>query len=253
MKNEGGSALNGMYLGQFADFDMGADYSSNYAGTDAGRRLAYMYATASGPYVGIKLLDPTTAANLSVIDHEVYVYPGSEMSEQTKIDFLDGTLSFSQSNRAADWSIVVSAGPFDMAPGDSEAVAVAIIGGDDLSDLEDNADDAQAIYDQGPGVAEGISRRRESIAFALYENHPNPFATWTRIGFMLPGREHGSLTIYDTAGRAVRSYAVTGKGHRQSVLWDGTDAQGRQVSSGVYFTKLSWSGLSASRKLVVTR
>ena len=253
MKNEGGSALNGMYLGQFADFDMGADYSTNYGGTDASRRLAYMYANAAGPYVGVKLLDPTTAANLSVIDHEVYVYPASEMSEQTKINFLNGTLSFSQSNRAADWSIVVSAGAFDLAPGDSEVVAVAILGGDNLSDLQDNADDAQSIYDGVPGVSEDVVYRKDTKAFALYEGHPNPFARNTRLLYVLPANESGSLRIHDAAGRVVRSFIVSGTGRTQYILWEGMDEGGRLVSSGVYFCRLDWSQFSAARKVVIAR
>lgn len=253
MKNAGGSALNGMHLGQFADFDMGADYQVNYVGTDAARRLAYMYENASGPYVGIKLLDPTTAANLSAIDHDLYVYPGTEMSEQTKINFLDGTLSFPQSNRAYDWSIVVSAGPFDLAPGDSEFVAVAILGGDNLTDLQDNADDAQNLYDSGIGVSEGLLERREKVTFALYHSIPNPFNSSTRIDFMIPGSEAGSLEIFDAAGRLVRSFDVSGSGSRQFILWDGTNAQGRRVSNGVYFSKLSWSDLSSAKKIVVAR
>jgi hypothetical protein len=253
MLNEGSSALNGMYLGQFADFDMGSDYTLNYVGTDAGRRMAYMYASVSGPYVGVKLLDPTTAANLSAIDHDVYVYPGSEMSEQTKMNFLNGTFSFSQSNRPFDWSVVVSAGPFDIAPGDSEVVAVAILGGDDLSDLEDNADDAQSVYDGVPGVSEKPGYHRERVSFALYESHPNPFTASTRIHFLLPVSEKGSLKIYDSSGRIVQSFSVTGTGQRQHISWDGLDATGRKVSSGVYFCRLDWSIQSTARKVVLTR
>jgi serine protease len=253
MLNGGGSVLNGMYLGQFADFDMGADYSTNYAGTDAGRRMAYMYPNVSGPYVGIKLLDPTTAANLSAIDHDLYVYPGSEMSEQTKLNFLNGTYSSSQSNRPYDWSVMVSAGPFDLAPGDSEVVAVAILGGDDLSDLEDNADDAQYVYDGVPGISEKSTYRKEKPSFALYESHPNPFTASSRINYILAPNQEGSLKIYDAAGRIVRSFTVAGIGRRQYVVWDGTDDSGRHVTSGVYFCQLGWSGLRASKKVVVTR
>ncbi len=253
MKNAGNSALNGMYLGDFADFDMGADYTSNYVGTDSGRRLAYMYASTSGPYVGVKLLDPTTAANLSAIDHDLYVYPGTEMSEQTKINFLNGTLSFSQSNRAYDWSVMVSAGPFNLAPGDSEVVAVAIIGGNNLSDLRDNADDAQDIYDSSPGVHESKRDRAEKTVFALYQNRPNPFSSQTRIQFAIPAGEKGSLDLFDAAGRLVRSFKVGDIDSQRSVVWDGKDSLGREVPSGVYFSKLSCSGLFAFSKMVIAR
>ncbi|MFQ5906418.1 MAG: S8 family serine peptidase, partial [bacterium] len=259
MKNAGSSPLNGLHLGQFADFDMGADPRTNYAGTDAARRLAYTYPSVSGPYVGIKLLDPTTAANISVIDHELYVYPANQMSEQTKMDFLNGTLSFSQSNRPYDWSNVVSAGPFDLAPRESTTVAVAIIGGDNLGDLQDNADDAQDQYDGVPGVHERAAPGREPPVFTLYQNSPNPFSTSTRIQFVIPGNGNGSLEIFDTSGRLVTSLETNSApgnpntSSRLSVVWDGTDRHGQSVPSGVYFYKLSWSGRSRSRKLVIAR
>jgi len=259
MKNAGNAPLNGLYLGQFADFDMGADPRTNYAGTDATRRLAYTYPNVSGPYVGVKLLDPTTAANISVIDHELYVYPGSEMSEQTKMNFLDGTLSFSQSNRAYDWSDIVSAGPFDLAPGESTVVAVAIIGGDNLGDLEDNADDAQLQYDGVPGVHERVVSARRTPVFTLYQNSPNPFSTSTRIRFVIPGDEEASLEIFDTAGRLMKTFAISsGPGSSKapsglSVIWDGTDDHGQKVPSGVYLYRLTSSDRSSSRKLVITR
>jgi serine protease len=253
MKNAGSSALNGMYLGDFADFDMGADYTSNYVGTDPGRRLVYMYSSASGPYVGLKLLDPTTAANLSAIDHDLYVYPGTEMSEQTKINFLNATLSFSQSNRAYDWSCMLSAGPFDLAPGDSEVVAVAILGGNNLSDLQDNADDAQDIYDSSPGVLESARDRAQRPAFALYQNRPNPFSSQTKLEFAIPAGSKGSLDLFDAAGRLVRSFAVGDLDSQRYVVWDGKDSRGREVPSGVYFSKLSCSGLFAFSKMVIAR
>ena len=254
MKNAGVSALNGLYLGQFADFDM-VDATSNYAGTDATRRLGYMYANASGPYVGVTLLDPKTAANVSVIDHDLYVYPG--MTEQIKIDFLDGSISVSQSNRAYDWSVMVSAGPFDLAPGDSTIVAVLIVGGSNLADLENNSDDGQEQYDGSPGVEENTVRREKAPVFALYQNSPNPFSSGTRIQFNTPDVENTSLTIFDAAGRVIKTLQPDSKtsssSSRLSISWDGTDVRGQKVPSGVYIYRLTCPDRTTSRKMVIAR
>jgi subtilisin family serine protease len=251
MFNGGNSTLSGMYLGQFADFDMGADPRTNYAGTDATRRLSYMYPSASGPYVGIRLLDPKTAANLSCIDHDLYVYSG--MTEQNKIDFLDATLKQAASDRAYDWSVMVSAGPYDLAPGDTAIVAVVIVGGDNLADIQGNSDDAQAEYD-GVGIHEGVSGPATARSLALYQNSPNPFSSATRIEFSTPGKGTGSLQIFDATGRVVRSFKAASAGSsRQSVLWDGTDDAGKRLANGVYFYELTWSGRSISKKMVIAR
>jgi hypothetical protein len=255
MKNAGVSPLNGLYLGQFADFDMGADATANYAGTDATRRLGYMYENAAGPYVGVTLLDPKTAANVSVIDHELYVYYGL-MTESVKMNFLDGSISVSQSNRAYDWSVIVSAGPFDLAPGDSTIVAVLIVGGNNLADLENNSDDGQEQYDGSPGVEENTVRGRRTPVFALYQNSPNPFSSGTRIQFNTPDVENTSLTIFDVAGRVIKSFHPDSKASSSSVLtisWDGTDDRGQKVSSGVYFCRLTCPDRTTSRKMVIAR
>ncbi|MCH7761205.1 T9SS type A sorting domain-containing protein, partial [candidate division TA06 bacterium] len=75
--------------------------------------------------------------------------------------------------------------------------------------------------------------------FALLQSRPNPFSISTEIRYQLPAEADVSLTIYDTAGRLVRSLA---KGAEEAgfkrVLWDGRDDQGKTVNSGVYFYKL---------------
>jgi len=75
-----------------------------------------------------------------------------------------------------------------------------------------------------------------SRPFALRPNVPNPFNPSTTISFELPARAEVSLDVYDVRGRRMvnlerGSYAAGV--HR--VRWDGRDASGASVSSGVYF------------------
>ena len=83
---------------------------------------------------------------------------------------------------------------------------------------------------------------------------PNPFTDGTEILFELPRETPGSLRIIDVAGRAVRTLASgpwAAGPHR--VAWDGTDAGGTRVASGVYFYRLETQDGAAMRRLVLRR
>jgi len=147
LENRGTQAINGLYCGIFSDFDVN-NTTSNDVYTDAGRRLTYM--TQSSAYensAGIKLLSPTNAANLSAIDHNVYVTPGSMITEAVKDSFLRGAITRPNSNGSRNWSCVVSAGPFDLAPGARAKVAFALVGGNSQAEMLQHADSAQSWYD----------------------------------------------------------------------------------------------------------
>ncbi len=161
LENTGSSAINGLYCGILSDFDVN-NTTSNNVYSDAGRRLVYM--TQSSSYAnsaGIKVLSPAAAANLSAIDHAIYVTPGSMMTEAVKDSFLRGAIRLPNSNRAANWSCVASAGPFNLAPGARQKVAFALVGANSAAEMNEHADSAQSWYDrQMPG---GISFLRAVV------------------------------------------------------------------------------------------
>jgi hypothetical protein len=85
-------------------------------------------------------------------------------------------------------------------------------------------------------------------------NHPNPFNPATTIRFTIPAPAHAVLSILDVTGRRV---VVLANGHREAGVfteaWDGNDASGREVSSGVYFVRLEAGSAVATRKILLVR
>jgi hypothetical protein len=68
---------------------------------------------------------------------------------------------------------------------------------------------------------------------------PNPFNPETTIHFQMPQAATVALRVYDPAGRLVRTLvdgSLDGGAHQ--AIWDGRDAAGRAVSSGVYLYEL---------------
>ncbi len=90
--------------------------------------------------------------------------------------------------------------------------------------------------------------------YILEQNIPNPFNPVTTISFILPETADASLVIYNLSGREIwsRSFGAMSPGPHQ-VEWNGTDADGNHVASGVYFFRLTAGEFSRARKMVLAR
>jgi len=98
-----------------------------------------------------------------------------------------------------------------------------------------------------------ITARMTPTAFALHAAYPNPFNPSTNLSFTLPEAASYSMRIYNVAGQLVRSYEGMGSQGLNSITWDGKDNSGSEVSSGVYFYKLTAAGNSATEKMVMMK
>ncbi len=88
----------------------------------------------------------------------------------------------------------------------------------------------------------------------LEQNQPNPFNPATTIRFYLPERGDISLEIYDVRGALVRRLAAgrfDSGAHR--VDWNGTDANGSPVASGVYVYRLVANRHAMSKKMILLK
>jgi hypothetical protein len=91
-------------------------------------------------------------------------------------------------------------------------------------------------------------------AFRLPVNTPNPFVSATTIRFALERGGNADLSLFDVSGRLVRRLAQGWmEAGAHALVWDGTDAQGRAVSPGVYLYRLSADGFAGARHMVMVR
>ncbi len=90
--------------------------------------------------------------------------------------------------------------------------------------------------------------------YSLGQNYPNPFNPTTEIEFGLPKASQVSLTIYNVMGgevvRLVNRYASAGRFH---VTWNGTDASGRTVSTGIYLYRITAGEFTRTRKMLLLK
>jgi len=95
---------------------------------------------------------------------------------------------------------------------------------------------------------------RQPISFALFPNRPNPFNPETRIRYSVPKAGEVSLEVFDLRGRLIQTLvrSVLPAGAHDTV-WNGMDACGRPVSSGLYIAVLRQGDSVAATKMMLAR
>ena len=92
------------------------------------------------------------------------------------------------------------------------------------------------------------------IEYALYDNYPNPFNSATTIHFSVAEAGNVKLTIYNILGQQVRLLTnETRPAGRYSIRWDGRNAQGGPIASGVYFYRLEANDFAEVKKMLLLR
>ena len=90
--------------------------------------------------------------------------------------------------------------------------------------------------------------------FALNQNYPNPFNPQTNVSFDLPKAQHVSLEIYNILGQHVQTLADGSyEAGRYTYTWNGTNDNGVNVPSGIYFYSLRTDEFSKTNKMMLIR
>lgn len=94
---------------------------------------------------------------------------------------------------------------------------------------------------------------------ALLPNYPNPFNPETWIPYQLSESSDVTIAIYSTDGQLIRTLEIGEKtaglyqNKGAAAHWDGKNATGEPVASGVYFYKLTTGNYSATRRMIIRK
>ena len=90
--------------------------------------------------------------------------------------------------------------------------------------------------------------------YVFEQNYPNPFNARTMIEFSVPKSGPVTLRIFNLIGQEIVTlvHEVVSPG-TQRVPWDGMNAEGRAVSSGMYFCRFDAGGARQMRKMILLR
>ena len=93
-----------------------------------------------------------------------------------------------------------------------------------------------------------------ALMTALLGNFPNPFNPTTSIKYQVSGITHVEINVYNVRGQRVRNLLNDHRepGHH-SVVWDGRDDDGIQLSSGVYFVRMIADEYIETRRMMLMK
>ena len=92
------------------------------------------------------------------------------------------------------------------------------------------------------------------FTYELNQNYPNPFNPGTTIEFSLETKTNVEISIFNILGQKVITLInkeMPAGAHE--VYWDGIDRNGQQVSSGLYFYRITTDKFVKSKKMVVLK
>jgi len=121
---------------------------------------------------------------------------------------------------------------------------------------------------EGAGITTAVNQNHTVplTNFALHQNYPNPF--WseatspapsggnpaTTIQYNVPKSTHVILNVYNLVGKKlltlVNQFQAAGT---YAITWDGRDAQGQALSSGIYLYKIETATFAQTRKLTLVK
>jgi len=84
--------------------------------------------------------------------------------------------------------------------------------------------------------------------------YPNPFNPSVRVAYVMPRREHVTVTIHDAAGALITTL-ISGEqaAGRHELVWRGADDHGQRQGSGVYLVRFVTATESKSQKVLMLK
>ena len=133
--------------------------------------------------------------------------------------------------------------------GDGRTYTISFVASDGKGG--ESSDSVAVVVPHDKGKADG--RAKPALVFNA-DNYPNPFNPATTIRYSLTEASDVRLVVYNVLGQAVRALV---NAHQRAgmyqVVWDGRDASGQEVTSGVYLYRLKAGANVAIRKMVFAK
>ena len=190
--------------------------------------------------------------------------------DSTGLDIRWNPLSYASINThipamRAKWFEVVYEGNAPTVAG-----APTLLGNPNLSALEvdrlqEQMDLLIASGDRSPSAMKRLLHLQQLIARArpektqLLANYPNPFNPETWMPYELATDTDVKITIYNAQGVVIRTLQLGQQSagyytdRERAAYWDGRNALGEQVASGIYFYQLETDDMSSLRKMVILK
>ena len=249
--------ITGLFAGYYIDWDIPvSDYIHDTTYYDANDNFAVALNNNKKDLTVYKKVYTGTA--LISANANSFIYYGINNGSATDSVILSDADGFSDKEKwftlskgdktktaGGDISLVVSGGPFNILANDSVNVAYVLAAANTLDSLREAIQQSRDKY-KTVGIKENQNKLPDS--FALFQNYPNPFNPSTVISYQIPKAGHVKLKVYDVLGREVATLIdkeqIAGS-YKVEFSW--------QLSSGVYFYRLTAGEFSQTKKMLLLK
>ena len=121
------------------------------------------------------------------------------------------------------------------------------------------ANDGSLPFQEGIAALERLMDTGVPMETVLLPNYPNPFNPETWIPYDLAEDSEVEIHIYNLKGETVRQLSLGFQGagtyrtRSRAAYWDGRNAVGEPVASGIYFYTLRTGQIKATRQMVILK
>jgi len=244
-ENTSGLDVDDLYSGIFMDFDVGS-YTANGGGVSLSEHLVYEFETGtSAPYFGVAAIDGMDGAIVTTTDiDDVDALRTAVFGYISNIDETDPG-----SGDQRSW---IGTYVGTVAAGTTEWVTFALVAGDDLFGVRDNANNAFQLAkvagwtDINVGVDENAIVPEE---YSISQNYPNPFNPTTQIKFGLPSQSHVKVTVFNLLGEVVTTLVNSD----MAAGYHEIQFNASNISSGVYFYSIEASSVDGAKSFLTVK
>ena len=239
LQNLTADTLKPLYAGLFMDWDLPGSAGRNVARYDSVRRLGYCYDPLdTRVYTGVQVLSPQPTGaygidNSAASGSPIYLGDGFSPAEKY-LALSGGTTRATWATGPSDISQVLSARVARLAPGDSVAVAFAILATPSLAELQAAAAAAQQAYQQ---VLAAVA----PTAGAGWQVYPNPTAGPLRV-VLPPAFGPAAVEVLNELGQPVRRLALPAGGGPLELIG---------LPAGLYLLRAAGPGGQLVRRVAV--
>lgn len=231
--NRGTSAINNFYSSVWCDYwcTMWNQLdNSDYGFVDASRRFAFLKnsSTTRNHSYGLRLLDPRTARNVSLINLSLY----TGLNEATKDSFVSAKRTVTSGLTPTNLAVIGSAGPINLGVGQTWRCAYAIVGGHDTTQAKAHSDSAQSWYDRFLGVQ--TEQALNTIAGKPILIKTRIFNKALNIFYELEQNQRVVINVYDASGRFIETAFDKTGAAKGVAVW-----KPRHLAGGIYFLRIA--------------
>ena len=242
--NTSDTPVEDLHAALFLDWDLGVLGKNNRTTFDPVNRMGYTVNVFDNRW-------PVTAAVL-VSDHRMnftvldsHLPPLTEdFSKEEKWQAMSAGIRVQQS-QIGDNAMLIGAGPVSIAPGESTMVAFALMAGEDIQDVQEEAEEVRALYRE-LGFDPGGPVTVPQAAF-LELPEPNPFLDETVLQFWIPEESDVRLEIVGLDGKRVQT--LVDKPMRQGIYSMTFTPPNDQITS-IWIARLQVDSQILTQKLV---